>query len=31
MTKSATGAKVAVDKPFGKSEERLVHVQGADE
>jgi hypothetical protein len=31
MTKSKTGAKVGVDKPIGKSEERLVHVQGVDE
>lgn len=31
LTRKMTGAKVAVDKPVGRAEERLVHVEGPDE
>jgi hypothetical protein len=31
LTRKMTGAKVAVDKPIGRAEDRLVHVEGPDE
>jgi hypothetical protein len=31
LTRKMTGAKVAVDKPVGRAEDRLVHVEGPDE
>lgn len=31
LTRQMTGAKVAVDKPVGRAEDRLVHVEGPDE